>query len=374
MSTFFFYGTLRHIPLLETVLGRALDAEKTRNGIAEGYSACAVEGADFPVIVFGGRGAEGILVEDITDEEIARLNFYEGGFDYSLTPIDIQTEGTTVSARVYFPMPGRLKAAGPWRFEDWQSKWGDLTTLAAKEVMSYFGEKSDKDLDFMFPTIRGRAASRLSAQARSYSLSPSGYTRADVTDTSMEVKHAGYFTLEQHTLSHRAFGGGKVENVQREVFVGTDAALLLPYDVKRDRVLLIEQFRAGPWARHDPNPWMLEPVAGRIDAGETPEQSARREAWEEARVTVETLHPIAKVYASPGCNTEFFHIFVGEADLPDDITGVAGLDHEAEDIRSHLFSFEALMDMVDNYGAANAPLVLAALWLARHRDRLRASA
>lgn len=118
---------------------------------------------------------------------------------------------------------------------------------------------------------------------------------------------------------------------------------------------------------------MLEPIAGRIDPGETPEQAGLREAQEEANVTVKKLHPVAKVYASPGCNTEFFYIFVGEAELPDHVTGVAGLDSEAEDIKSYIFGFEELMEMVDRYQAANAPLVLAALWLARRRDALRAS-
>ena len=34
-------------------------------------------------------------------------------------------------------------------------------------------------------------------------------------------------------------------------------------------------------------------------------------------------------------------------------------------------SFDELMDLVDGMGAANAPLVLVAYWLARHRDGLR---
>ena len=32
------------------------------------------------------------------------------------------------------------------------------------------------------------------------------------------------------------------------------------------KVLLVEQFRAGPMGRGDPQPWMLEAIAGRIDA------------------------------------------------------------------------------------------------------------
>ncbi len=46
-----------------------------------------------------------------------------------------------------------------------------------------------------------------------------------------------------------------------------DAVTVLPYDPVRDRVLLIEQYRFGVHMRGDPRPWVLEPVAGRIDAG-----------------------------------------------------------------------------------------------------------
>jgi ADP-ribose pyrophosphatase len=56
----------------------------------------------------------------------------------------------------------------------------------------------------------------------------------------------------------------------RAVFRVTDAATVLPYDPVRDRILLVEQVRFGPLAQGDPSPWLLEPVAGLIDAGETP--------------------------------------------------------------------------------------------------------
>ena len=374
MTTLFFYGTLRHLPLLETVLGRAVDPAHVTLGTANGYSACSVKDRDFPVIVFGGSGAPGIVVEGLSKTDVARLNFYEGGFEYALTPIEITANAGVMTAQVYFPLPDKLAPDGAWDFESWRAHWSDLSVLAAQEAMSYFGTKTDAELDFMFPTIRVRAAAKLAAETESLGHSPSGFTRADAGSDHIVNHYTGYFSMEEHTIRHKNYGGGETTGIKREVFVGGDAAILLPYDPVRDRVLLVEQFRMGPWARNDQNPWMLEPIAGRIDPGETAEQSALREAQEEANITIKDLHNIAKVYASPGCNTEFFHIFLGTADLPDEVVGVAGLDSEAEDIRSHLFSFEELMDMVETFGAANAPLVLAALWLSGHRDTLRRGA
>ena len=48
----------------------------------------------------------------------------------------------------------------------------------------------------------------------------------------------------------------------------------------------------------------LEPVAGVIDPGETPEDAARREAAEEARLTLGELLPVAEYYPSPGALAE----------------------------------------------------------------------
>jgi len=115
-------------------------------------------------------------------------------------------------------------------------------------------------------------------------------------------------------------------------------------------------------------------VAGRIDPGETPEETARREALEEAGLELKGLEFVSRSYASPGNSTEFYHIYVGLADLPEEVAGIAGLDEENEDIRGHVMTFEEALALADADRLQAAPLVLAINWLARHRDRLRAPA
>lgn len=159
--------------------------------------------------------------------------------------------------------------------------------------------------------------------------------------------------------------------IRREVFVSGDAVTVLPYDPRRDRVLLVEQFRAGPFGRGDPLPWQLEAIAGRVDPGETPEDAARREALEEAGLVLGPLEMVAEYYPSPGAMTEYIYSYVAITDLPDGVTGVYGSEDEAEDIRGHLLSFEALMAAVARGEVANAPLILTALWLQRERGWLR---
>ncbi|TGN62005.1 NUDIX domain-containing protein, partial [Paracoccus liaowanqingii] len=217
------------------------------------------------------------------------------------------------------------------------------------------------------------AASRLRAQA----MAPSGQgvvaLRGDeaVTTLARHQPFLGYFGVARHDLTHALHQGGTSVAMTREAFLMGDAAVLLPWDPVRDRVLIIEQFRFAPALRGDPQPWLLEPIAGRVDAGETPEAAILREAREEARLEVTRLVPAFHAYPSPGAVCEFLYQYVGIADLPDGIAGIHGLDGEAEDIRGHLMDRAALSALVDAGQIANGPLATLSLWLDARVDRLR---
>lgn len=184
--------------------------------------------------------------------------------------------------------------------------------------------------------------------------------------------YADFFSVESLRLRHRLNTGGWSAPLERAVFVSGDATVVLPWDPVRDRVLLIDQFRAGPAARNDREPWLYETIAGRVDAGETPEAAARREALEEAGIAIGQVFAAPAHYPSPGAVAELLYLFIGIADLDDGAAGIGGLESEDEDIRSHLIDRSALMQMVDSGQIRNGPLLVLALWLDRHADRIRA--
>lgn len=366
MTTLFVYGTLRHVPLLEIVLGRpAARIDMTVAGLPD-HAAMAVLEGPFPMIaVHDGYTQTGLVLHTLSATDIERLNFYEGGFDYTLMR---KTTSGGQGVDVYFPPASGITANGLWNLEQWEAKWAALTCIAAREVMSFFGKRTPADIVRMFPMIRSRAAAQLNAKETKHGANTlSG--RVEIAKKTRE--YTEFFALESYEIKHERFDGSMTDILHRAVFVGTDAAILLPYDPTRDRVLLVEQMRMGAIGRGDKNHWQLEPIAGRIDAGETPENCARREAQEEAGLKIGSVELVCEAYPSPGCSTEFFYQYVGLVDLPDDIAGVSGLGTENEDIRSHLISFDALMEMVQTHQAANVPLVTLAYWLAYHRPRLR---
>jgi nudix-type nucleoside diphosphatase (YffH/AdpP family) len=239
----------------------------------------------------------------------------------------------------------------------------------AREIMAGFGQVSPETMRGRLGSVRVAAASALRAgQAAGRGLRVGS---GEVAVAAMRPAHAGFFGLEVLDLTHRRFDGATSPLLRREVFVSGDAVTVLPYDPRRDRVLLVEQFRTGPLRRGDPLPWQLEAIAGRIDPGETPEDCARREAVEEAGLVLGALEKVGDYYPSPGAMTEYIYSFVALCDLPDGVAGVFGAAEEAEDIRGHLMSFDAVMAAVAGGEIGNAPLLLTALWLQRERARLR---
>ena len=194
-----------------------------------------------------------------------------------------------------------------------------------------------------------------------------------VTSYANRTVYNGFFSVKEYDLSFTKFDGSKSDIVTRSALISFDAVIVLPYDPIHDRVLLVEQFRAGPFARQDEDPWCLEPIAGLIDQGETPEEAGLREAHEEAGLTLSRLELVARSYPSPGISTEFFHQYIGITSLPETTGLVSGLASEAEDIRSHIFCFSDFLKMIDAGQITVGPAILLGLWLAQHRDKLRAA-
>jgi nudix-type nucleoside diphosphatase (YffH/AdpP family) len=237
--------------------------------------------------------------------------------------------------------------------------------------MGYFGQISGDDLHHRMPMISARAAARWAARAGAPARIRSALPADRVELIAQSTPHSGFFLTREYQIRHPGFDGVLTPALNREVFVASDAAIILPYDPARDRVLLVEQFRMGPFGRGDPLPWMLEPVAGRVDLGEDPAETARRECLEEAGLTLAEIEHIASYYCSPGCSTEYFHCYLGLCDLPELKQGRGGLASEHEDIRTHVLDFERAMELIPSGEANNGPLILSLIWLARERDRLR---
>jgi len=375
MKPLFLVGTLRHAPLLAVVSGA--EALPVTPATLDAHGALQAIGPDgtvqrFPLIApRAGAQVDGLLIHP--DPVIrARLERYLHATGNDACPVTVQTVEGPVAAEVYLPQERRWREGADWSLAEWVRVHGPLIVETAAEVMALLPHTPPDAVKTRYAMLQMRVASRARARADT---APATLRRSpqpgDVVVEDQATPYVRYFGVEEADLRFRRFNGMMSAPVKRAAFVMSDAVTVLPYDPVRDSVLVIEQFRFGPLVRGDLNPWSLEPIAGRIDPGETPEQALRRETREEAGLELAELLPIGGHYPSPGAVSEYLYSYIGLARLTAEDEGVSGLESEAEDIRAQVIPFERLMALVDSGEVQNGPLLLSAHWLARHRDRLR---
>ncbi|MRS14367.1 ADP-ribose diphosphatase [Enterobacteriaceae bacterium RIT691] len=195
------------------------------------------------------------------------------------------------------------------------------------------------------------------------------YGKNDVEIIARETLYSGFFSLDLYRFRHRLFNGEMSGEVRREIFERGHAAVLLPFDPVRDEVVLVEQIRIAAFDTSD-SPWLMEMVAGMIEEGESPEEVARREAIEEAGLTVGRVKKMLSYLASPGGTSERSSVYVGEVDATT-AKGIHGLADEHEDIRVHVVSREQAYRWVEEGKIDNAASVIALQWLQLHHQALR---
>ena len=178
-----------------------------------------------------------------------------------------------------------------------------------------------------------------------------------------------YFKLDEYSISHELFAGGNSPVFTREIFERGVVVAVLPYDPRRGKVVLIEQFRAGAIDDAD-GPWLVECVAGVIDAGESEQQVALRECVEEAGCNIERLETISNYYVSPGGTSEHCSLFCGIVDS-EGVGGIHGLPHEHEDIRVMVIDAEQAYAWVREGRIRSSATIIALLWLELNESRLR---
>jgi ADP-ribose pyrophosphatase len=199
---------------------------------------------------------------------------------------------------------------------------------------------------------------------------PVNFNKNDIVNLTKRILYKGFFSLFEYRFQYRKFDGSMSEVVTREILERGNAVVLLAYDAKRDKVVLIEQVRIAAIETQD-SPWMLELIAGMMDhENESLEDVARREAMEEAGITIGRCKPIISYLASPGGLTEQLHILAGEVDSST-AKGIHGLAEESEDIKVHVVSRSQAYQWIEDGIINNAASIIAFQWLELNHQLLQ---
>ena len=185
-----------------------------------------------------------------------------------------------------------------------------------------------------------------------------------------EVLYQGFNRLRRLVFQYPRYDGTWSNPVDREVLERADATVVLPYDPVHDRVVLIEQFRLAasltPFSARQ-----FEPIGGLIEPGNGPEMVIRREAVEEAGLTLGALIPIGRFLPSPGCLTEVVHAYCALVDT-EGLGGLHGCANEDEDIMVHVLDFADVERSLAAGEFGYMVMALCVYWLIANRERLRA--
>lgn len=169
--------------------------------------------------------------------------------------------------------------------------------------------------------------------------------------------------FEEKTVKKTYLFNGKILNLRRDEVVLPDgkgairevvehsggSAVLC---VKDGKILLVKQFRY-PYKEE-----VWEIPAGKINDGETPEQTAIRELEEEGGIKADRVIKMFDVYPSPGYTDEIIRIYKAEGLTETELK----LD-EGEFLSGEWFTFEEVEEMIFNGAIKDGKTLIAVLSL-----------
>ena len=196
------------------------------------------------------------------------------------------------------------------------------------------------------------------------------FSNSDVKVEKRTTCYKGFLRVDELLLSHRLIEGGWSGTMKRELLVKDRAVAVLMFDPERGEVVLVRQFRVGMMDEPG-SPWLLETVAGMIEAGEAPEDVVIRESMEEANLKPENILKICEYYNSPGTTNEKVYLYCGRVDSSN-AGGVHGIDAEHEDIEVVVIPFTTLVGAVESGLVNNAMTIIATLWLEKNMSKVLA--
>ena len=154
------------------------------------------------------------------------------------------------------------------------------------------------------------------------------------------------FGLFEKVVFERRRSNGAMQTMTRDILDTGDGVTILPYDVARQTIILIRQFRGVAFLK-DGTPSIIETCAGKLE-GADPLTRIVKETEEETGIKLSgPPRRLFECYMSPGSFAERLTFFVAPYTPADRITKGGGLIDEGEDIEVIETTLDAALAMVD---------------------------
>lgn len=188
---------------------------------------------------------------------------------------------------------------------------------------------------------------------------------ADVSVSAPEILAKGFRPFSRFRLAFPRLGD---KPQTRDILCSGASVAVLPVDLARGEVVLLQQFRLGAHLANGKG-CLFEIVAGHVEGRDSPLDTARRECAEEIGFVPDPLIELFTYLTTPGLCDEEMTVFLGIVDVSR-IPERAGLASEHEETFMVRAPIESALAAVASGGVRSGPLVAALQWLALNRGRL----
>lgn len=171
-----------------------------------------------------------------------------------------------------------------------------------------------------------------------------------------------FFKVEEAYLQFEQFDGEMSNTVRRVSLERGNSVAVLTFNRYINKLILISQFRYPTYKNG--HGWTVETIAGIIDAGETPEDAARREVQEETGLILSSLEHVTTFYPSPGGSSEQIHLYYSEVSGESTMKNhPGGMVNVGEDIISLEISLEDALGKIRSGEIIDAKTIIGIYWL-----------
>ena len=171
-----------------------------------------------------------------------------------------------------------------------------------------------------------------------------------------------FFKIEEAYLRFEQFNGKMSPLVRRLNLQRGDSVAVLVFNQTTDKLILVSQFRYPTYQNN--HGWTIEAIAGMVDPGETPNETAQRELEEETGLNIDTFEHITTFYPSPGGSSEQIFLFYSE------VSGerakyreTGGLIGHGEDVKAVEVTLQDALAKIKSGEIVDAKTIIAIYWL-----------
>jgi nudix-type nucleoside diphosphatase (YffH/AdpP family) len=175
-----------------------------------------------------------------------------------------------------------------------------------------------------------------------------------------------FFKVDEAYLRFEQFNGEMSPLVRRLSLERGNSVAIVILNKNTNKLILVTQFRYPTFQNE--HGWTTEIIAGMVESGETPEETAKRELQEEIGLNIDTFEQVTTFYPSPGGSSELIYLFYAE------VSGVhakynetGGLISEGEDVKALELTLEDALTKIKAGEIMDAKTIIGIYWLANRQ-------